>query len=196
MKKIEHKMCKAMLYKESFKTDNTEVKYVPHENKSFAYLWGSCIGTLHHETRELTVSNCGYSTVTTKSRINAMLSNPSLDPNMEASLRGDLAAIVDRQMMIEGAIDDTKGDNPSFEGISNIYGTAARDFVINSSPRAVDIDSISPTFRETISAQPIVVVSPTHLQVLFETGAINDNSVILYEGQEILVGDIPEAEGQ
>jgi hypothetical protein len=99
-------------------------------------------------------------------------------------------------MIIEGAIDDTKGDNPSFEGISNIYGTAARDFVINSSPRAVDIDSISPTFRETISAQPIVVVSPTHLQVLFETGAINDNSVILYEGQEILVGDIPEAEGQ
>jgi len=74
MKKIEQRMCKAMLYKESFKTGNTEVEYVPYENKSFAYLWGSCVGTLHHETRELTVSSCGYSTVTTKSRINAMLS--------------------------------------------------------------------------------------------------------------------------
>ena len=128
-------------------------------------------------------------------RISSLLSTVS-DPNERSNLESALSAIVDRQMIIEGAIDDTKGDNPSFESISNIYGTTARDFVINSSPRAVDINSISPVFRETISAQPVVVVSPTHLQVLYETGAINDSSVILFEGQEILVGDIPEREDQ
>jgi hypothetical protein len=128
-------------------------------------------------------------------RISSLLSTVS-DPNERSNLESALAAIGDRQMMIEVAIDDTKGDNPSFEGISNIYGTTARDFVINSSPRAVDINSISPAFRENISSQPVVVVSPTHLQVLFESGVINNDSVILYEGQQILVGDIPEAEGQ
>jgi hypothetical protein len=128
-------------------------------------------------------------------RVSRLLSITN-DQDERSNLESTLAAIGDRQMIIEGAIDDTRGDNPSFSGISNIYGTTARDLVISSSPRAVDINSISPAFRENISSQPIVVVSPTHLQVLYESGVINNDSVILYEGQQILVRDIPEAEGQ
>jgi len=128
-------------------------------------------------------------------RVSRLLSITN-DQDERSNLESTLAAIGDRQMIIEGAIDDTKGDNPSFSGISNIYGTTARDLVISSSPRAVDINSISPAFRENISSQPVVVVSPTHLQVLYESGVINNDSVILYEGQQIFVRDIPEAEGQ
>lgn len=129
-------------------------------------------------------------------RINEMLSNPNLDSTTEASLRSALASIVDRQMVIEGALDATKGDRPVYSDILNIFGSSATDAVISSSTRRVDRESLSPAFNEATSAQPVVVVSPTHLQILYETGVINDDSVILYEGQEIFVGDIPEREDQ
>ena len=54
--------------------DNTCITYDPTNNMSAeVYLHGHQIATLDHSTNALKIDSCGYQTVTTKSRLNAIL---------------------------------------------------------------------------------------------------------------------------
>ena len=52
---------------------NTTVTYNENTNCSSVLLHGHNIATFDHNTNALKISSCGYETVTTKSRLNAIL---------------------------------------------------------------------------------------------------------------------------
>ena len=74
MRKIEQQMNSALLRKANWSGSNTTVQYNELTNCSSVYLHGHQIATLDHSTKALKLSSCGYTTVTTKSRLNALLS--------------------------------------------------------------------------------------------------------------------------
>jgi hypothetical protein len=125
-------------------------------------------------------------------QITAMLDDSSLDPDRQTALRADLVAIGDRRRMVEGALDDTKGDRPSFSGILSIFGNSATDRVLSSSTRRIDPNSLTPAFTEVSSGQPITVTSPDQAQRFFDLGIITENDTIMYNGQQFLVRDLFE----
>ena len=53
---------------------NTTVSYNENTNCSSVYLHGHQIATVDHNTNAVKLDSCGYETVTTKSRLNALLS--------------------------------------------------------------------------------------------------------------------------
>lgn len=71
MRIIEKKMNAAILKSENWKSANTEVTYSPERDASYVYLHGNHIATIGDTFLEL--YTCGYETVTTKSRLNAIL---------------------------------------------------------------------------------------------------------------------------
>ena len=73
MRKIERKMNTALLSKKNWAGSNTTVTYNEFTNCSSVLLHGHNIATLDHNTKALKLSSCGYETVTTKSRLNAIL---------------------------------------------------------------------------------------------------------------------------
>ena len=73
MRQIEKQMNFAVSNKGNFKKANTEVSYNENTNCSQVYLHGHQIATYCHNTKALKLSSCGYETVTTKSRLNALL---------------------------------------------------------------------------------------------------------------------------
>ena len=73
MRKHEKQMNHALSNKTNWKGSNTEVCYLPETNCSSVYLHGHNIATYDHNTQGLKLSSCGYETVTTKSRLNAIL---------------------------------------------------------------------------------------------------------------------------
>ena len=68
MRKIEQQMNKAILNRQDFRKDNTEV--ITISNCSFVYLHGNHIATVGDT---LDICDAGWQTVTTKSRLNALL---------------------------------------------------------------------------------------------------------------------------
>ena len=68
MRKIEQQMNKAILNRQDFKKDNTEV--ITISDCSFVYLHGNHIATVGDT---LDICDAGWQTVTTKSRLNALL---------------------------------------------------------------------------------------------------------------------------
>ena len=74
MRKIEQQMNSALARKTNWAGSNTTVSYNELTNCSSVYLHGNQIATLDHHTNALKLSSCGYETVTTKSRLNALLS--------------------------------------------------------------------------------------------------------------------------
>ena len=74
MRKIEREMNFAVSNKANWKKSNTEVCYNDSSNCSSIYLHGHQIATVDHNTNAVKLSSCGYETVTTKSRLNALLS--------------------------------------------------------------------------------------------------------------------------
>ena len=68
MRKIEQQMNKAILNREDFRKDNTEV--ITISDCSFVYLHGNHIATVG---KTLDICDAGWQTVTTKSRLNALL---------------------------------------------------------------------------------------------------------------------------
>ena len=70
MRKIEAKMIEAIKAKKPYTCDNTEVSTSDSVIK--VYLHGHLIAQL--EDTELFISDCGYQTKTTKSRLNCLLS--------------------------------------------------------------------------------------------------------------------------
>ena len=73
MRKIEQQMNYALSNKNNWAGSNTSVSYNDSTNCSSVYLHGHQIATLDHSTNALKLSSCGYETVTTKSRLNAIL---------------------------------------------------------------------------------------------------------------------------
>ena len=73
MRKIEQQMNRALVNKNNWAGSNTSVSYNDSTNCSSVYLHGHQIATLDHVNQALKLSSCGYQTVTTKSRLNAIL---------------------------------------------------------------------------------------------------------------------------
>ena len=74
MRKIERQMNFAVSNKTNWSKSNTQVCYNDSTNCSSIYLHGHQIATVDHNTNAVKLSSCGYETVTTKSRLNALLS--------------------------------------------------------------------------------------------------------------------------
>ena len=73
MRKLERQMNFALSNKSNWAGSNTTVTYNNSTNCSSVYLHGHQIATLEHDTKAVKLSSCGYETVTTKSRLNAIL---------------------------------------------------------------------------------------------------------------------------
>ena len=73
MRKIERQMNSALHAKKNWAGSNTTVVYNDSTNCSSVLLHGHQIATLDHHSNALKLSSCGYETVTTKSRLNAIL---------------------------------------------------------------------------------------------------------------------------
>ena len=74
MRKLERQMNFAISNKGNWSGSNTQVNYNSNTNCSSIYLHGHQIATYDHNTNAIELSSCGYETVTTKSRLNALLS--------------------------------------------------------------------------------------------------------------------------
>ena len=74
MRKIEQQMNSALLRRANWTNSNTSVQYNELTNCSQVLLHGHQIATLDHHSNALKLSSCGWQTVTTKSRLNAILS--------------------------------------------------------------------------------------------------------------------------
>ena len=73
MRKLEKQMNFALSNRSNWAGSNTSVSYNESTNCSSVYLHGHQIATLDHNNQALKLSSCGWQTVTTKSRLNAIL---------------------------------------------------------------------------------------------------------------------------
>ena len=73
MRKIEQQMNTAISNKVDWSSSNTRVEYNNNTNCSSIYLHGHQIATFDHNLKAVKLSSCGWQTVTTKSRLNAIL---------------------------------------------------------------------------------------------------------------------------
>ena len=73
MRKLERQMNFALSNKGNWAGSNTTVTYNENTNCSQVLLHGRQIASLDHSTNALKLSSCGYTTNTTKSRLNAIL---------------------------------------------------------------------------------------------------------------------------
>ena len=64
----------AITHKTDWSSSNTRVEFNDSTNCSSVFLHGHNIATVDHSTNAVKVSSCGWQTVTTKSRLNAILS--------------------------------------------------------------------------------------------------------------------------
>ena len=63
----------AISNKGNWSSSNTRVEYNENTNCSSVYLHGHQIATFEHNLKAVKLSSCGWQTVTTKSRLNAIL---------------------------------------------------------------------------------------------------------------------------
>ena len=73
MRKIEQQMNRAIVNKNDWANSNTKVNYNSNTDCSSVYLHGNQIATVDHNTNAVKLSSCGWQSVTTKSRLNAIL---------------------------------------------------------------------------------------------------------------------------
>ena len=73
MRKIESQMNRAIVNKNDWSNSNTKVDYNSNTDCSSVYLHGNQIATVDHNTNAVKLSSCGWQSVTTKSRLNAIL---------------------------------------------------------------------------------------------------------------------------
>ena len=73
MRLIEQQMCSAVINKLNWSKDNTKVMYSPSRDVSCVYLHHNLIATIDSETVE--VYDGGWQSVTTKSRLNAIINS-------------------------------------------------------------------------------------------------------------------------
>lgn len=80
MKKIEKRMVAAIMNEKSFRESNTEVRPVLYGNRAHSavlevrvYLFGNCIARVDMSEKRIALYTCGWETVTTTSRMSAIL---------------------------------------------------------------------------------------------------------------------------
>ena len=73
MRKIEQQMNRAIANRTDWSSSNTRVEFNDSTNCSSVFLHGHLIATVDHNLKAVKLSSCGYQTVTTKSRLNALL---------------------------------------------------------------------------------------------------------------------------
>ena len=73
MRKLERQMNFAVSNKGNWSGSNTQVTYNESTNCSSVCLHGHQIATYDHNLKAVKLSSCGYETVTTKRRLNAIL---------------------------------------------------------------------------------------------------------------------------
>ena len=73
MRKLESQMNFAVSNKGNWAGSNSQVTYNESTNCSSVRLHGHLIATFDHNLKAVKISSCGYETVTTKSRLNALL---------------------------------------------------------------------------------------------------------------------------
>ena len=73
MRKLERQMNFAVSNKGNWAGSNTQVTYNENTNCSSVSLHGHQIATFDHNLKALILSSCGWHSVTTKSRLNAIL---------------------------------------------------------------------------------------------------------------------------
>ena len=73
MRQIEKQMNNAIRNKRNFSKSNTMVSYDAAENLSSVFLHGNRIADFDHAKGKAWISSCGWTSVTTKSRLNAFL---------------------------------------------------------------------------------------------------------------------------
>ena len=108
MRKIERAMNFAISNKGNWSSSNTQVSYNDSTNCSSVFLHGHNIATVDHSTNAVKVSSCGWQTVTTKSRLNAILSEVKYGCsvfqkqwNWYVSFRGQTQDFVDGMILLD-----------------------------------------------------------------------------------------------
>ena len=73
MRKISEDSAKALLNGKTFKRDNTQVTISDNREVSYLYLFGNLIAKHNFINNSVYIRDCGYTTVTTKDRLNAVI---------------------------------------------------------------------------------------------------------------------------
>ena len=108
MRKIERQMNFALSNKGNWAGSNTQVTYNDSTNCSSVFLHGHQIATFDHNLKALKISSSGYETVTTKSRLNAILNEVKYGARVLAknfdwfvSYRDETASFWDGMILID-----------------------------------------------------------------------------------------------
>ena len=108
MRKIEQQMNRAITNRTNWAGSNTTVSYNDSTNCSSVFLHGHQIATVDHDTNAVKVSSCGWQTVTTKSRLNAILSEVKYGCsvfqkqwNWYVSFRGQTQDFIDGMILLD-----------------------------------------------------------------------------------------------
>ena len=109
MRKLERLMNMAITHKTDWSGSNTQVTYNNSTNCSSIYLHGHQIATVDHNTQAVKLDSCGYETVTTKSRLNAILEEVKYgckvfqkNFNWFVSYNGETASFWDGMILLDG----------------------------------------------------------------------------------------------
>ena len=108
MRKLERQMNFAISNKSDWSGSNTQVTYNNSTNCSSIHLHGHLIATFDHNLRAVKLDSCGYETVTTKSRLNAILEEVKygckvFQKNFDwfVSYNGEIASFWDGMILID-----------------------------------------------------------------------------------------------
>ena len=98
----------ALSNKADWSSSNTRVEFNDSTNCSSVFLHGHLIATVDHATNAVKVSSCGWQTVTTKSRLNAILSEVKYGCsvfqkqwNWYVSFRGQTQDFIDGMILLD-----------------------------------------------------------------------------------------------
>ena len=101
-------MNRAIANRTDWSSSNTRVEFNDSTNCSSVFLHGHNIATFDHNLKAVKVSSCGWQTVTTKSRLNAILSEVKYGCsvfqkqwNWYVSFRGQTQDFVDGMILID-----------------------------------------------------------------------------------------------
>ena len=108
MRKIEQQMNRAIANRTDWSLSNTRVEFNDSTNCSSVFLHGHNIATVDHATNAVKLSSCGWHTPTTKSRLNAILSEVKYgcsvfqkNWNWFGSFRGQTQDFVDGMILLD-----------------------------------------------------------------------------------------------
>ena len=108
MRKIERQMNFAISNKGDWSSSNTRVEFTTTTNCSSVFLHGHNIATFDHNLKAVKLSSCGWTTNTTKSRLNAILSEVKYGCsvfqkqwNWYDSFRGQTQDFIDGMILID-----------------------------------------------------------------------------------------------